>query len=491
METLGVVDGVVVIIYFLALLGFGFYIMKSKKKKGESESFLVADRNVGLIRTTGSNAATDLGGGFSIGMAGLGFTLGLSGSWLMATSALSAVVVSFIVIPKIKGWADKCKGFTTGDLFERRFDKKTGLMAAILVGFSWWCFVGGQIVASGKLLSGTMGLNLTLAILIAGGIMLAYTALGGLKAVISIDVFQVAILFVGIIFLMIPIGWIQVGGWQGMVENLSASAETAGLLSWGAVDFKTGMGWFLSIFPVWFISIATLQRVIAAKDKKTAKWGCFLTGVPIEWPLFAIGTVLVGMFARVLLTGLTIADAEMAMPTMIVQILPVGIAGLVVAAYIAATMSTADSCLMGPVAIIVNDIYKKRLNTKATDSQMLRIGRISVIILGGLAIYFAYKVPAVLTIVLYAYTFGASGLFFPMLGLLFWRRTTATGAFWSILAGGSAGVIWTIMGEPYGFSGSYAGWIVSCLTLIIVTLSTQHSTQEDIATFFPEPEVSK
>ncbi|MTI61770.1 MAG: hypothetical protein FH762_17600 [Firmicutes bacterium] len=330
-----------------------------------------------------------------------------------------------------------------------------------------------------------MGFDLTTAIILAGAVVLAYTVMGGLKAVIITDVFQMVILFVGIIFIMVPIGLVKVGGWSGMVEQFSASAETANLLNWGAVGWKTAIGWFLSIFPVWFISIAAFQRIVAARDEGTATKGIFLTGIPIEWPLFAIGTTLVGMFARILMPGL--ADAELATPNMILTLLPVGISGIVVAAYIAAVMSTADSCLMGPVAIFVNDVYKKLINPEANDRQLVKVGRYATLVLGVLAIYLAYSVPSILSIVLFAYTFGAAGLFFPMLGLLFWKRTTASGAFFSIILGGSAAIIWgPILKNPLGFSESYLGWIVSFLALVIVSLLTDHSVDEDIDTFFPD-----
>ncbi len=482
MGTLHAIDVVIIAIYFLSLIAIGYYVMISKKTTGETESFLAADRNMGIIRTTGSCAATDIGGGFSIAMGGLGFSLGFSGSWLMAVSALSAVLAAFLMVPKVKRWADRVKGLTTGDLFAARFDNRTGLMAAILVGLSWFTFVGGQVIAGAKLVSGVLGLPITLTIIVAGAVILTYTAMGGLKAVMSTDVFQIAVLLVGIVLIAVPIGFFRVGGIDGLVGKLSASPESAMLLDWGAVNWKEAVGWFLSIFPVWFISIATIQRVIAAKDERTAKLGVFLTGFPIEWPLFALGTTLIGMFARALLPDL--ADPELATPALITAILPVGLTGLVVAAYIAAVLSTADSCLVGSVAIFVNDIYRKLINPDANDSELVKVSRIATIVLGILAIGLAYMVPRIIELVLYAYTFGAAGLFFPMLALLFWKRATAAGAFWSILLGGGSAVLWTIAGQPYGLSGSYVGWIVSFVTLVAVSLKTDHALEEQVELFF-------
>jgi SSS family solute:Na+ symporter len=188
------------------------------------------------------------------------------------------------------------------------------------------------------------------------------------------------------------------------------------------------------------------------------------------------------MFARALLPDL--ADPELATPALITAILPVGLTGLVVAAYIAAVLSTADSCLVGSVAIFVNDIYRKLINPDANDSELVKVSRIATIVLGILAIGLAYMVPRIIELVLYAYTFGAAGLFFPMLALLFWKRATAAGAFWSILLGGGSAVLWTIAGQPYGLSGSYAGWIVSFVTLVAVSLKTNHAPEEQVGLFF-------
>jgi len=288
-------------------------------------------------------------------------------------------------------------------------------------------------------------------------------------------------LMIGIVFIAVPIGLIEVGGWGAMVEKFNSSPETEDLLNWGAVGWQQMLGWFFAVFPVWFISIAAMQRIVAARDVKTAQRGFFLTGIPIEWPLFAIGSTMIGLIARFLIPDL--ADPELATPMIIMQLLPAGIAGLVIAAYIAAVMSSADSCLMGPVAIFTNDIYKKYLKPQSSQEQLVRVARYTTIFLGILAIATAYLIPNVLDLILYAYTFGSAGIFFPMLGLLFWRRTTATGAFWSMLLGGSSAVIYSILGEPFGFAASYLGWLIGLPALIIVSLLSEHSLEEDVDLF--------
>ncbi len=468
-------------IYFAVLIWIGVRVARSERGEGESESFLAADRNMNLVQSTCSTAATDLGGGFSIAMGGLGFTLGISGSWLIAASGLSILMVSFLMVPKVKRWADRVKGLTTGDLFEARFDRRTGTLAAVVIGLAWFTFVGGQIIAGGKLLKVTLDMDLALAIFLAGGIILAYTALGGLKAVIYTDVFQMFVLMIGIVFLAVPIGLVQVGGLKALIEHFGNDPQTASLIDWTAVGWKQLLGWFFAVFPVWFISIAAMQRIVAARDVKTARRAFFLTGVPIEWPLFAVGSTLIGLIARMLIPDL--GDAELATPTVILELLPAGIAGIVIAAYIAAVMSSADSCLIGPVAIFTNDVYSKHLHPGANEAELVTVARIATVVLGAMAIAIAYAIPNVLDLILYAYTFGAAGIFFPMLGLLFWRGTTAAGAFWSVLTGGSSAVVWAMAGEPFGFAASYAGWVIGLPVLVIVSLLTEHSPDEDVDLF--------
>tara|TARA_B100000676_G_scaffold98411_1_gene98354 strand:- start:3099 stop:4547 length:1449 start_codon:yes stop_codon:yes gene_type:complete len=477
MNSLQFLDYIAMLAYFLVLIWIGVSVVRSRSEKNKYDSFLAADRNMNLLQTTSSAAATDIGGGFSIAMGGLGFTLGVSGSWMIAVSGLSIVMVSFLMVPKVKRWSDRVKGLTTGDLFAARFDRKTGTLAAVVIGLSWFTFVGGQIIAGGKLLQVTLNMNLTLAVLVSGAVILAYTTMGGLKAVIYTDVFQMLVLMIGIVFIAVPIGLIEVGGWSVMAQQFSSSDSTKHLLDWSAVGWRQMLGWFFAIFPVWFISIAAMQRIVAARDVKTAQRGFFLTGIPIEWPLFAIGSTMIGLFARYLIPDLT--DPELATPMIIMQLLPAGIAGLVIAAYIAAVMSSADSCLMGPVAIFTNDIYKRYIKPDSTELHLVRVARYATLILGILAIVTAYLIPNVLDLILYAYTFGSAGIFFPMLGLLFWKKTTAKGAFWSMLLGGSSAVIYSIIGEPFGFAASYLGWIIGLPTLIIVSLLSDHSPEEN------------
>ncbi|MDX1500636.1 MAG: hypothetical protein R3176_12090, partial [Woeseiaceae bacterium] len=125
-----------------------------------------------------------------------------------------------------------------------------------------------------------------------------------------------------------------------------------------------------------------------------------------------------------------------------------------------------------------NDIYRKHLRPQASERSLVRVARVTTLVLGTLGIGLAWFVPNVLDLVLYAYTFGAAGLFFPMLALLFWPRATAAGAFWSILTAGGFAVGWSLAGEPYGIAASWAGWVIGLPVLVGVSLATSHAPGE-------------
>lgn len=469
-----VVDVCVVALYFVFMVGVGVWVAR-RKKANEMDSYLVSNRDVPLPRLAATMAATDLGGGFTMGMAGLGFTMGYAGSWLLFSSALGVLAAGALLVPRVWRFAQKYRPYTYPEFLGRRFDEKTRLVAAALASLAWWAFVGGQIIAGGKLVHVVLGLELTPAVLLIGAIVILYTVLGGLEAVIWTDYFQMIILVAGILFLALPLGLRAVGGVPVLRENLPAE-----MFSLGNIGPWQVVAWILSIAPIWFISMAAFQRIYAARDEATARRAFYITAF-VEWPVYGMAGAVIGMMARVLYPQL---EAELAMPAMVLHALPVGVAGLVVAAYMSAVMSTADSCLMVPVGCFVEDFYHRHIKRDASPRELVTVGRVAVVVLGVLAIYLAYRIPRIIDLVLYAYTFGASGLFFPTLAALFWKRATSAGAFLGILLGGLMGVGWSLAGSPYGVDPIFVGMPASLVGLVLGSLATQHGPEEDLETFY-------
>lgn len=468
------VDLIVVAAYMLFLICLGVWVAK-RRKENILDSYLVSGRNIGHARMISTMAATDIGGGFSIGLAGLGFTMGFAGSWMLFASGLGALLAGIFLVPKARKFSNAFRAYTYPQFLGKRFGENTRFVASLLVGLAWWSFVGGQVIAGAKLAQVVLGLDLTTAILIVGGVVVFYTAMGGLEAVVWTDLAQFLILVVGVFLLALPLGLMRVGGFTGLREVLPAE-----LFNLGNISGTTFWAWFLAITPIWFISMAGYQRIYAAKDDSVARVGFYATAF-IEWPLMGLLGTLMGLLARASFPDI---EAELAMPTMIVNTLPIGIAGIVIAAYLSAVMSTADSCLMVPVANVVEDIYHARINPNASEDRLVKLGQWTTLVLGILAIVLAYRVPRIIDLILYAYTFGAAGLFFPTLAALFWKRATGTGAMLGIGLGGLVAVIWSLAGSPYGIDPIFLGMPVSLAALVVGSLATSHSEEEDLRTFY-------
>jgi SSS family solute:Na+ symporter len=305
----------------------------------------------------------------------------------------------------------------------------------------------------------------TTAALIMALIVILYTALGGLQAVVYTDTVQWIVLLGGMA-LAVPAGWHHVGGWQAISTALPEAHFS--LLN---VEPGTFLIWMVSIVPIWFVAMTVYQRIYATRDIKTAKRAWFMAGL-LEYPVLAFLGVALGMLARVAFPE---AESEMGLPLLLTDVLPVGLTGLVVAAYFSAIMSTADSCLLASVGNIVQDLYLRYIKRDASVRRTLVLSRILTVAIGSASMIVALLVPKVLDAILLAYGFLVSGLFIPTLAALFWKRATATAALWATVAGGTCAVALQV--RPEWNPLSEAAFIAIPLSLIVlVTLSVLTTT---------------
>ena len=427
------IDFSIIAIYMATMLGVGFFFLRRQRSVDE---YFVGDRKMGAGHIGFSVVATDVGGGFSIGLGGLGFTMGLSGSWLLFSGLLGAWLAAVILIPRVKQIGDRYGLLTYPGFLEKRFDSKVRLVAAIVSGIGYAGFVGAQVLAGAKLGSAVFDVSILTAVIVMAGIAIIYTSFGGIQAVIFTDSIQWVILLGGLLFFALPFSYSQIGGWQVITESLPASH-----FSLTNITFGTFLTWMFTIVPIWFVGMTLYQRIYATRDVKTAKRAWYLAGL-LEWPVMAFLGVMLGMFGRVMFPD---AESEMALPMLIKNVLPIGLIGLVSAAYFSAIMSTADSCLLASVGNLVNDIYQKYINPGASDNRVLHISRITTIVIGASSIIIAMAVPKVLDSILLAYSFMVSGLFVPTLAGLLWKRVSSIAAFLSMLGGGFSALLLNVV----------------------------------------------
>lgn len=430
------VDLVIFIVYLIAMLGVGFYFMRRNK---DIDDYYVGGRSMSSYHIGLSVVATDVGGGFSIGLGGLGFAIGLAGSWMLFTGLIGAWLSAYFLIPRVFKLISKHKLYTFPEIFLHLFNPRVALFAGVVSAIGYIGFTSAQILAGAKLATATFPtLDLQTAVLIMGITAVVYTVLGGLKAVIYTDTVQWILLMGGLIFIGIPLSYFAVGGYDEIKATLAP-----GFLNIFNVEWYQLVNWAITIIPIWFIGMTLYQRIYASRDEKTAKRAWKIAGI-FEWPIMAFMGVLLGLFARVALqqgmfteigySALSDMDAEMGLPVMLRTVLPVGLMGLMMSAYFSAIMSTADSCLMAASGNLVTDILARFLPVK--KETLLRNSQIATFILGALALLLATVMTNVLDLMLLSYSFMVSGLFVPLLAALFFKKKDPLAALWSIVIGG-------------------------------------------------------
>ena len=468
------VDIIIVIVYLAILLGIGIYFLK---KNQSAEDYFVGGRQMGSLHVGLSVVATDVGGGFSIGLGGLGFVMGLSGSWMLLTGLVGAWLSAVLLIPRVFS-NPKFRTFTTfPQILGHFFDSRVALLAGTISAIGYIGFTSSQILAGAKLASASFpGLDMRSALLIMGVIVVSYTALGGIKAVIYTDTVQWIVLMVGLIFIGLPMGLISIGGFGAITETLSSD-----MVSLTNVGWSTLVNWAFTIIPIWFVGMTLYQRIFACRDERTARKAWLIAGL-FEWPVMAFMGVTLGLFARVAAEQGTFAsigyasssglDPEMALPLFLRTILPTGLLGLMISAYFSAIMSTADSCLMAASGNVATDLINRFIPIARDEKRFLRICMVLTFVLGALALLLASFMENVLALMLYSYAFMVSGLLIPVLGGFFWKRSSPTGALWAMLGGGGTTLTLIVsrVSLPFGLDPNLFGITVSLIVFVIFSL---------------------
>jgi len=471
------VDFSIIIVYILALFAFGIFFFR---KNESGDDYYVGGRKMKSYHVGLSVVATDVGGGFSIGLGGLGFVMGLSGSWMLFTGLLGAWLAAVLLIPKVKGNRAFDKAYTFPQIFEHYYSANVAFVAALISAIGYAGFTSSQMLAGAKLASGTfVGLDLNSALYLMGAVAIIYTVLGGLKAVIYTDTVQWILLMSGLIFVGIPIAYIEIGGMEAIRSTVAPEMLSLTNVSWQELVY-----WAVTIIPIWFVGMTLYQRIYACHDEKTAKKAWYLAGI-FEWPIMAFLGVALGLFARVAAEqgmfaylgapDIAETDPETGLPMLLRTVLPVGFLGVMMAAYFSAILSTADSCLMASSGNVVTDIIGRFTPFDPDSKKFVRISQFVTLIIGVLALILAANMTNVLDLMLDSYAFMVSGLFVPVIGALFWSKSNAAGAMTAMIVGGCTTLTlrYLLIELPYGLDANLFGITASAIAFITVSLLTQ------------------
>ncbi len=465
-----IVDLSIFIIYIVTMLGFGVFFFR---RNTGAEDYYVGGRNMSSLHVGLSVVATDVGGGFSIGLGGLGFTMGIAGNWMLFTGLMGAWLAAVFLIPRVKQNPVFDDAYTFPQVFEHYYNKEVALLAGLISAIGYAGFTSSQILAGAKLANGTFNaLDLNTALMIMGSVAVLYTVLGGLKAVIYTDTVQWTILMIGLVFIGIPISYYSIGGWSAIQETVDPN-----LLSLWNIKWQKAIYWLVTILPIWFVGMTLYQRIYACSDEQTAKRAWYLAGL-FEWPVMAFMGVSLGLFARIAadqgmfaplgFENVSQTDPETGLPMLLRTVLPVGLMGLMMSAYFSAILSTADSCLMASSGNVVSDIIGYFRDIDHDSKSFFRMSQITTLIIGVGALMLASFMQSVLDLMLYSYAFMVSGLFVPILGALYWQRSSSGGALMAMLIGGGTTVTLELssMTMPWELDPNLFGITASAASLV-------------------------
>ena len=451
-------------IYLIGLLLIGF--SKSDSIKNQ-EDFSVAGRSLSTWVLVGTMAATWMGTGSVLGNAGKTFEIGASGFLLPIGGMLGVLVLT-----KIAGKARASEKLTVPEIIGSRFGDIAmilsvfALLAAYLVIVSYQFNAGGAVIYT--IFHDNLGSGITLdqATIIAALFIVAYTVLAGLLSVAYTDVAN-GILMITCFIIALPILFFQAGGFDGMSTSFENKGMINNMSMFGVLSFREVINFTLPSFLLILGDANMYQRFFASESVQSVKKATYL--------LF---------FAIVILESLIVANAWIS-SSMITDIakeshvliyaaynfLPPFIGALMLATIIGIIISTADSFLLVPTTILINDIYLKYSNRKYSDKTIVLLSRMLVLLLGFFSYWVSRMFAADTTIfekALYAFTIYGTAITPSLLAAFFWEKATKYGAICSILSGTIATVYY---GNKLGLDETVVpALIISSLALILISL---------------------
>lgn len=492
--------------YLLLMIVIGAIYMKNTN---DSEDYFLGGRGLSGWVAALSAQASDMSGWLLMGLPGTVYALGTGQSWIAIGLFLGTVFNWVCISSRLRRYTIRANNsLTLPAYFENRFrDKKRVLLlvSSIVIVIFFLVYTASALSAGGKLFSSVFGVDYHMALAIGAAVILAYTFMGGFMAVCVTDFIQGTLMLVGLLAVpVIAYGLIGPGNLTGILEQSQVEGGAAAYLSlfrngdrpYTAIEIISQLAWGLGYCGMPHI----LTRFMAVKNQKELRKSRVIA---IIWVALSLGAaVVIGVLGRAYLFPM-ILGAEGAGSTenvfieMITKMftqdmrLPF-IGGIFLCGILAAIMSTADSQLLVTASSVSKDIYKGVMRPGADEKTVMKVSRITVIVVAVLAFAIAWNPDSsIMGLVSNAWA-GLGSAFGPIvLTSLFWKRTNFAGAVSGIISGGATVLIWDyiplIGGQTLGtFTGLYSllvGFAISVLCIVIFSLCTKEPSKEILDEF--------
>lgn len=444
----------IIFIYLFVILMVGLWAGRNIKNMNE---YATAGRSFGFLAIFATLSASFIGGGFSMGNAEKVFLIGVTNIVALWGFSLKEILVARFVAPNMHHYPE---AISVGDIMEPAYGREARIFSGLFGVILCAGILGAQIGAMGYIFNLYLGLERTLGILLGCGIVIAYSTVGGMRAVVWTDIIQFVVLAAGIP-LVLYFGIEDVGGldalWHAVPANrLKLPGEPLAMIGLASLFLTFLLG--ETLVPPY------VQRLLIGKNNREVWRGTLLSGL-FSIPFFAV-TGLIGFVALALNPSL---DANLAMPYVIREALSPAMQGIVIAAVVSIIMSSADSFLNAAAIAFSNDLVRPLRREPLSTSASLRLARWTTLIVGVLAVVFALSINSVLDTLIYSYNFWAPTVLVPLavalLGLGVSRRRFLAGA-----AGGVLGVLaWKyLLASPFGIDGLVVGTLMNLICFFAV-----------------------
>jgi SSS family solute:Na+ symporter len=472
------INSAIVIAYLVAMLAFGWW---GKSRTKNNSDYLVAGRRLGPLLYTGTMAAVVLGGASTVGGVGLGYKFGISGMWLVVAIGSGVLLLSLL----FAGMIQRLKIYTVAQMLTLRYGTRSTQTSGIVMLAYTLMLCATSTSAYATIFVVLFGWERWVAIAVGGAIVLVYSTIGGMWSITLADQVQFVIKTVGVFLLMLPFVLNAAGGFDGIRQRVDAS-----FFQWDGIGVQTIITYFVVYTLGLLIGQDIWQRVFTAKTPGVARWGGTTAG--IYCVLYGLAGAVIGMAARVALPNIDVKTLgkDVVYAEVATHVLPLVIGGLVLAAAVAAMMSTASGALIAAATVARTDVVpfvaswfgrKVTVEHDRNPEEDVRENRWWVLGLGVAAIIIAILVKDVVAALTIAYDILVGGLLVAILGGLVWKRGTGLGAAVSMGVGTvvTLGTMtWLEIHAAVPLDGIYAnepiyyGLIASAVSYIAVSLLT-------------------
>jgi SSS family solute:Na+ symporter len=456
-------DVAVVVAYLVAMIAFGFW---GKRRARTESDFLVAGRRLGPLLYAGTMSALVLGGASTIGGVGLGYEYGLSGMWLVVAIGAGVLLLSLLFAGRIQ----RLRVYTVSQMLQLRYGPGSSVLSGVVMfGYTLMLTVTSTI-AYATIFAALLDLPRVPSIIVGGLVVVIYSALGGMWSITLTDFVQFLIQTVGIFLILLPVVLVQAGGFAAVPPEALSPTTIGG---------ETILTYFVIYTFGLLIGQDIWQRVFTARSPGVARWAGAAAGVYCL--LYGVAGALIGMAASVLIPGLE--ERDDAFTAVVGATMTPVLAGLVLAAALAAVMSTASGALIATATVFGQDIAARlRGRAGGSEAEHVRGHRLLVVGFGVVAIVIACLLQDVVGALTIAYDILVGGLLVPILGGLVWRRATIVGAV-AAMAVGTVATLATmaVVGDIYANVPIYVGLAAGLVVFVAGSLASRPTAPDVMA----------